>query len=59
MGKLSSKNLFPDINRSNAGVKMSEYDLVLLRNLKKLYGWQEEEAGHFSKKDGLAIFNFT
>jgi len=38
---------------------MSEYDLVLLRNLKKLYGWQEEEAGHFSKKDGLAIFNFT
>lgn len=31
-------------------VKMSEYDLVLLRNIKKLYKWEEGEDGFISKK---------
>ena len=31
-------------------VKMSEYDLVLLRNIKKLYKWEESEDGFISKK---------
>jgi transposase-like protein len=30
-------------------VKMSEYDLTLLRNLRKLYGWTEDEGGYISK----------
>jgi hypothetical protein len=29
---------------------MSEYDLVLLRNIKKLYKWEESEDGFISKK---------
>lgn len=31
-------------------VKMSKYDLVLLKNLRKLYGWEEDERGFISKK---------
>jgi putative transposase len=31
-------------------VKMSEYDLVLLRNIRKLYKWAESEDGFISKK---------
>ena len=31
-------------------VSMTEYDLVLLRNVRKLYGWAEEENGFISKK---------
>ena len=30
-------------------VKMSEYDLTILRNLRKLYGWEESEEGYISK----------
>ena len=31
-------------------VKMSEYDLALLRNIRHLYGWKEYENGFISKK---------
>ena len=31
-------------------VKMSEYDLALLRNIRHLYGWKEDEIGFISKK---------
>ena len=31
-------------------VKMNEYDLVVLKNIKKLYGWKEEENGYISKE---------
>jgi putative transposase len=31
-------------------VKMSEYDLTILRNLRKLYGWEESEEGYISKR---------
>ena len=31
-------------------VKMSKYDLALLRNLRKLYEWEENEDGFISKK---------
>jgi len=31
-------------------VKMSEYDLALLRNIRHLYGWKEDENGFISKK---------
>ena len=31
-------------------VKMSEYDLALLRNIRYLYGWKEDEIGFISKK---------
>jgi len=31
-------------------VKMSEYDLTILRNLRKLYGWEESEQGYISKR---------
>jgi transposase-like protein len=31
-------------------VSMSEYDLALLRNVRKLYGWGEEENGFISNK---------
>ena len=31
-------------------VKMSEYDLAVLKNIKKLYGWKEEENGYISKE---------
>ena len=31
-------------------VKMSEYDLTLLKNLRKLYGWEDDEDGFISKK---------
>lgn len=31
-------------------VKMSEYGIVLLRNIKKLYTWEESEDGFISKK---------
>ena len=31
-------------------VSMSEYDLSLLRNLRKLYGWEEDDNGFISKK---------
>jgi putative transposase len=31
-------------------VKMSDYDLSVLRNLKDLYGWKENEDGFISKK---------
>lgn len=31
-------------------VTMSEYDLMLLRNLRKLYGWEEEQNRFISKK---------
>jgi transposase-like protein len=30
-------------------IKMSEYDLVLLRNLRKLYNWKEDENGFISR----------
>jgi len=31
-------------------VNMSAYDLTLLKNLRKLYGWEEDENGFISKK---------
>ena len=31
-------------------VKMSDYDLTILRNLRKLYGWEENDEGYISKK---------
>lgn len=31
-------------------VKMSDYDLTILRNLRKLYGWEENAEGYISKK---------
>ena len=31
-------------------VKMSEYDLALLRNIRHLYGWKEDENGFISKE---------
>ena len=31
-------------------VKMSDFDLALLRNIRKLYNWQESEDGFISKK---------
>ena len=31
-------------------VKMSAYDLALLRNLRKLYGWTEDDKGYISKE---------
>jgi len=31
-------------------VKMSDYDLTILRNLRKLYGWEESEEGYISKR---------
>jgi transposase-like protein len=31
-------------------VKMSEYDLAVLKNIKKLYGWKEDENGYISKE---------
>jgi putative transposase len=31
-------------------VKMSKYDLTILRNLRKLYGWEESEGGYISKR---------
>ena len=31
-------------------VKMSKYDLTLLRNLRQLYGWEEDEGGYISKQ---------
>jgi len=31
-------------------VKMSEYDLALLKNIRHLYGWEEDENGFISKK---------
>jgi hypothetical protein len=29
---------------------MSEYDLMVLRHLRKLYGWEEDENGFISKQ---------
>lgn len=31
-------------------VKMSSYDLALLKNIRKLYEWEENEDGFISKK---------
>jgi putative transposase len=31
-------------------VKMSAYDVVVLRNLRNLYGWKEDDEGLISKK---------
>ena len=31
-------------------VTMNEYDLVVLKKIKKLYGWKEEENGYISKE---------
>jgi putative transposase len=31
-------------------IKMSEFDLSLLRNLRKLYGWKENDSGFISKE---------
>ncbi len=31
-------------------IKMSEFDLSLLRNLRKLYGWKEDDSGFISKE---------
>lgn len=31
-------------------VRMSEYDLSLLRNIRELYGWDEDDSGYISKK---------
>ena len=31
-------------------VSMSEYDLALLKNIRKLYGWKEDENGFISMK---------
>jgi transposase-like protein len=38
------------VSRKWRRVKMSEYDLVVLRNLRKLYGWKEDEEGYISKR---------
>ena len=33
---------------------MNEYDLTILWNLKKLYGWEENEEGHTAER-GLSV----
>ncbi len=38
------------VSRKWRRVKMSEYDLAVLRNLRRLYGWKEDEEGYISKK---------
>lgn len=38
------------VNEKWRRVKMSEYDLALLRNIRHLYGWKEYENGFISKK---------
>jgi len=38
-------------------VKMSDYDLTILRNLRKLYCWEENAEGYISKK--AAAWSFS
>jgi len=38
------------VSRKWHRVKMSDYDLAILRNLRKLYGWEEDDEGCISKK---------
>lgn len=38
------------VSRKWRRVKMSEYDLSVLRNLRDLYGWKEDGDGYISKK---------
>lgn len=38
-------------------VKMSDYDLTILWNLRKLYGWEEDDEGCISKKAAAWLFS--